>query len=73
MMLLAASALLAATADGPPSGSRAVVQATATVRIVSGARISWDKISKNNDLPSLRSRVVQTESGPRLARLVEFE
>ena len=73
MFLLAASALLAADAGSPAQASRAVVQATATVRIVSGARISWDKVSKNSDLPSPRSRIVQTESGPRLAHLIEFQ
>ena len=73
MMLLAAPALLAATAGSPATASRARVQATATVRILSGARINWDKANKNNDMPQVRQAIVRTESGPQPARLIEFE
>ena len=73
LILLAATVLFAADSGSTAPASRAVVQATATVRIVSGARINWDKTSNNNDLPVSRNTVVQTENGSQPARLIEFE
>lgn len=73
MMLLFAAAAIAAT---PPasrlSTSPVVVQATATVRIISGVRLKLDS-PINTDAPRAHDSVVMTEGTPRPARLIEFE
>ena len=74
MLLLFAAAL--ASANAPPPWSHkpavAVVQARATVRILSGATL---QLGHRNDIAGqhLRNTRVDTPVGVQLARLLEFE
>jgi hypothetical protein len=75
MLLLAAAAL---AASPPPSASpqqptSAVVQARATVRIVSAARLHWEEHRRDGDVPVPRKTTIQTLNGPQPAKLIEFE
>jgi hypothetical protein len=69
--------LAAAIAASPPRQSlseptRELVQARATVRIVSGARLNWDQGAKG-DQPTARMTMIRTAQGEQQARLIEFE
>jgi hypothetical protein len=73
-MLLIAAAIASALPLGASSPSaRPVVQARATVRIVSAARIQWDQQATAGEIPPARETVVQTTDGPQPAKLIEFE
>jgi hypothetical protein len=73
MLWLAAAAMTAATPQTAPSTPvRAVVQARATVRIISGTRIRFDGQS-GADAPSPSDGIVHLEGAPQPARLVEFQ
>jgi hypothetical protein len=69
-------ALAAATASVPPPANPrpapVVVQARATVRIISGVRLKLDG-KPNPDAPRPREAVIHTDRGPKHARLIEFE
>jgi len=71
MLWIAAAAIIASTPQGgatPP----VVVQATATVRIISGVRIKLDS-STNADAPPAHDSTVSIEGAQRSARLIEFQ
>lgn len=73
-MLLFAAAAIAALP--PPAGSRTatpVVQATATVRILSGVRLNLEKGQKAGDGFVAREIYVRTAGSSQPARLIEFE
>jgi len=73
MLWLAALAMTAATPQtAPASPVRAVVQAQATVRIISGTRIRLDG-RPSTDAPPPNDGVVHTEGAAQPARLVEFQ
>jgi len=73
MLWLAAVATLAsAPQNAAPQPTRAVVQATATVRIISGTRIRLDG-QASADAPPPTDGVVHTEATAQKARLVEFQ
>ena len=73
MLWFAVAAMTAATPQPAPSTAvRAVVQARATVRIVSGTRIRLNG-RPTADAPPPTDAVVHTEGVPRAARLVEFQ
>jgi hypothetical protein len=73
MLLLAAAAMIAATPlPALPQQTSAVVQAQASVRIVSGARISLDG-QASSDAPPPTEGVVHTEGSAQPARLIEFQ
>jgi hypothetical protein len=73
MSLLAALALAASAPQPAPRDSvRPLVQATATVRILSGVRVPLDG-SPSADLPRLRDSVIRGETGSQAVRLIEFE
>jgi hypothetical protein len=72
MLLIAASIASALPQDRPPP-TPAIVQARATMRIVSGARIQWDQQASGGEIPPVRTTVVQTTNGPQSAKLIEFE
>jgi hypothetical protein len=72
MLLIAASIAAALPQDRPPP-TPAIVQARASMRIVSGARIQWDQKAGSGEIPAARTTVVQTAEGPRPASLIEFE
>lgn len=73
MLWLAAAAMTATT---PPSAVsqpvRAVVQAQATVRIMSGTRIHLDG-QPSGDAPPPSDGVVHSEGSAQPARLIEFQ
>ena len=73
-MLILAAAIAASTSLGGTSttASPAAVQATATVRIISGVHIHFDE-SRSNELPKLRQAEIRTADGPQQAKLIEFE
>jgi hypothetical protein len=73
MLWLAAAAMTAATPQ-PAAASpvRAVVQAQATVRIISAARIRLDGQPSTN-APPPNDGVVHTEGLAQTARLIEFQ
>lgn len=71
LLSLVAAALLAAQATpSPPSPHRALVQATASVRILSGERVSADNIPEAAIVRDTRVRGADGSQKP--ARLVEF-
>lgn len=72
MLLFAAAAIAATPPAGRLSTPPVVVQATATVRIISGVRLKLDSPT-NADAPQAHDSVVVTEGTPRAARLIEFE
>jgi hypothetical protein len=76
MLMLAAAAAAAIAVPAPDAADRrpagATVRATASVRIISGATISWSAAS--NGQPRLRLSQVRDASGTvQPIRLVEFE
>jgi hypothetical protein len=74
MLLFAAAALAASPPQyASPAPTSAVVQARATVRIVSAARLRWGEHGRNGDTPAPRTTTVQTLNGPQPAQLIEFE
>ena len=73
MLWIALAAMTAATPQSAPSSpTRAVVQASATVRIISGTRINLDG-RPSSDAPAPSDGVVHTEGSAQPARLVEFQ
>lgn len=73
MFLLAAVAVAATPSIGSAPAPRAVVQATATVRIISGVRLRLDS-AVNANAPMAHDSVVTTTDGVQHnARLIEFE
>ena len=72
LWLAAASDDRSDSAHGTASPVRAVVQAQATVRIMSGARIRLDG-RPSADAPPPNDGVVHTEGAAQPARLVEFQ
>jgi hypothetical protein len=73
MLWLAAATIVSATPQpAPASPVRAVVQATATVRIISGSRIRLDG-QPSADAPAPSDGLVHTEGAAQPARLVEFQ
>ena len=75
MLLLLASAIAASVPQGTaPSPARPQVQATATVRIVSGMQLRMDG-RPNPHAPRPRPAMIELERGTAkvAARLIEFE
>jgi hypothetical protein len=74
MLAMSVLALVASTAVEPSRTQRPLVQAIATVRIVSGARVILDG-RPAEDLPRPRDSMIRLTPGQDLAqaRLVEFE
>jgi hypothetical protein len=73
MFLLAAAALASSAAhNGPREPVRPLVQAVATVRIVSGMRLHLNG-QANPEAPAPRDYVIRGENGAQPARLIEFE
>lgn len=71
-MVWLAIAAIAASAPQPSGPRPAVVQATATVRIVSGVRLRLDSLM-NRDAPIAHRTKVTTDGVRRDAQLIEFE
>ena len=71
-MLLLAAAAIVATSPAPPARTAAVVQATATVRILSGVRVKLGSAS-NAGAPAAHASIVTADGARRPAQLIEFE
>jgi hypothetical protein len=74
-MLVAAAVAVAAVATPPSPGhpASATVQATATIRIISGVTLKLDA-STNPDAPPSRDTVIRSADGSTApARLIEFQ
>jgi hypothetical protein len=70
-MLLFAAAILAA--DPPPRPSPAVVQASATVRVIRAVTLKLDG-SRNDEAPAPRSATLTSADGTRRpVKLIEFQ
>jgi len=69
MILLVAATL---TVSPPASPVRALVEARATARIISGARLDWKQGRSDGGLRA-RNSVVTVEGAQRQAQLIEFE
>ena len=73
MLLIAAAAMVStAVHDGPQRPVRPLVQAVATVRIVSGVRLHLNG-QANSEAPPPRDCVIRTDTGEQPAHLIEFE
>jgi hypothetical protein len=72
MLLMATAALLAAPADAGPTPGAVVVQARATVRIVSGVRLRLSE-AQGGDIPPPRDATIRTDAGQQPAKLIEFQ
>jgi hypothetical protein len=76
MIGLAASAILSVSSATPlverPAPAAVTVQAQATIRVISGARIHFGQPA-HPDLPPPRQTLVRVDGATRAARLVEFE
>jgi hypothetical protein len=72
MLILAAAAAIAASSPPPSRTAAPAVQATATVRILSGARLSLGTTGSGEGF-SARAAVVRTGGSSQPAMLIEFE
>ena len=72
MMLWLAAAAVAASTPQPTGPAPVVVQATATVRILSGVRLKLDSTT-NTDAPLAHDTMVKTDGTQQPARLIEFQ
>jgi hypothetical protein len=71
-MLWLTALAVAAAQPRSPAPPPPVVQARATVRIISGVRLHLDG-KPNSKAPRPREAVIHTDRGPKQARLIEFE
>jgi hypothetical protein len=71
--LLAAAIAVSSPQNVPRESPQPVVQARATVRIVSAARLHWGEKGQRADLPPARATTIQTVNGPQAAQLIELE
>jgi hypothetical protein len=73
----AAASALPAPAHAPQGPGRPTIQARATVRIISGARVrlgpEQDQGRQDGDVPPQRATVIVADGSTRPARLIEFE
>ena len=72
MMLWLAAAAVAASTPQSSGPAPVVVQATATVRILSGVRLKLDSPT-NTDAPLAHDTAVKTDGTQQPARLIEFQ
>lgn len=73
MLLFAVASIVAsAPTDAPRATGGALVQATATIRIISGARLSFHAPNEHG-IPHARNSMINTPEGRQPARLIEFQ
>lgn len=72
MLLLAAAIAATAPTNSAPAPPTLAVQATATVRIMSGVRLKLDSPTNSGAPPAHDSKVV-TNGSSQPARLIEFQ
>lgn len=71
-MIGLAALALAANAQPPRSPTAVVVQAEATIRIISGVAVDFSG-KPAGDVPVARETTVRVEGAPERVRLIEFE
>jgi hypothetical protein len=71
-MLWIVAASISAAAPAASTPPVVAVQATATVRIISGVRLKLDSAT-NADAPRAHDATVTTDGEPHPARLIEFQ
>jgi hypothetical protein len=75
MFLIAAAAIASSIPRAPPAmmSAGASVQATATIRVISGVRVSFGTAQSGTDVPRARQTVVKTGDSQQPATLIEFQ
>jgi hypothetical protein len=73
MILIAAAAIASSVPQAPMMSAGASVQATATIRVISGVRISFGTEQNGADVPRPRQTVVKTGDTRQPAKLIEFQ
>ena len=75
MFLFAAAAIVSPVPQAPPAimSAGASAQATATMRVISGVRVSFDARQSGTDLPQTRQTVVKIGDSQQPAKLIEFQ
>lgn len=71
--MLVIAAVIAASVPSAPPAIRASVQATATIRVISGVRLSFGAALNDADVPRARDTFVKTGDAPQPAKLIEFQ
>lgn len=71
-MLFIAAAVAVSLPSTPPT-IRASVQATATIRVISGVRLSFGAELNDADVPRARDSFVKTGEAQQPAKLIEFQ
>jgi hypothetical protein len=75
MFLIAVAAIISPVFQAPPPmmSAGASVQATATIRVISGARVSFGAAQTGTDVPPARQTVIKTGASQQPAKLIEFQ
>jgi hypothetical protein len=75
MFLIAAAAIAASPPSAPPRmmSVGASVQAIATIRVISGVRLSFDEKQSDANVPRVRETLVRNGGLQQPARLIEFQ
>lgn len=74
MLLLATAAILASTPQNPPTGGvRPAVQATATVRIITGVSVRLGQGALSGEAPRPHITIATADGTPKRANLIEFQ
>jgi hypothetical protein len=71
MLVIAAAVAVSVPSTSPTI--RASVQATATIRVISGVRLSFGAGLSDADVPRVRDTLVKTGDTSQPAKLVEFQ
>jgi hypothetical protein len=75
MFLIAAAAIMSPVPQAPRTMMSAgtSVQATATIRVISGVRVSFGAEQRSADVPQPRQTVVKSGDLQQPAKLIEFQ
>jgi hypothetical protein len=72
MLVIIAAAVVVSVPSTPPS-IRASVQATATIRVITGVRLSFSADLSDADVPRARDTFIKTAGAEQPAKLIEFQ
>jgi hypothetical protein len=74
MLFFVTAAVMASTPQNPPDGGvRAAVQATATVRIITGVSVRLGRGALSGEAPRPHITIASADGAPKRANLIEFE
>jgi hypothetical protein len=75
MFLIAAAAIVSPVPQAPQTmmSAGASAQATATIRVITGVRVSFGTEQNGTDVPKPRQTVVKTGDSQLPAKLIEFQ